>query len=239
MGSTRLPGKVLMKLEGKTILEHVVNRLKLSNYINDIIIATTLNEEDQKIVELAEKIHVNYFRGSEKDVLGRYYYAAKQFQSEIIVRITSDCPLVDYEILDKMLSIFIEKYNKNNIDYLSNTDVVETTFPRGLDIEIFTFNAIKKAFLEGKKEYEREHVTPYIYQNPNKFKLYGYMNDTNYSSYRLTVDTIEDFNVIKFIYDKCYSEKEYFNLNDVIEVLKDHPEIVKLNKYIKQKKLGE
>ncbi|MCB2310030.1 glycosyltransferase family protein [Clostridium tagluense] len=237
MGSTRLPNKVLMKFEEKTILEHVINRLKLSGYINDIIIATTLNEEDEKIVKLAEKIHVNYFRGSEEDVLGRYYYAAKQFQSEIVVRITSDCPLVDYEILDKMLIIFIERYTESNIDFLSNTDVVESTFPRGFDIEIFTFKALEKTYFEANKQYQREHVTPYIYQNPDKFKLCGYANDVNYSNYRLTVDTIEDFNLIKFIYNKCYNENKYFNLNAVLELLKSHPEITDINKNIKQKQL--
>lgn len=239
MGSERLPGKVLMTLQKKTILEHIVNRLRLSNNINDIIIATTINQEDEKIIELAKKINVKYFTGSEKDVLGRYYYAAKEYKSDIIIRITADCPLIDYEVLDKMLNIFIERHNEENIDFLSNTDVVEETFPRGLDIEIFTFAAIKRAFYEGKKEYEREHVTPYIYKNPNIFKLHGYMNEVNYSNYRLTVDTMEDFNLVKFIYDKCYSEKKYFNLNDVIEVFNDYPEIVNLNKDIKQKKLGE
>lgn len=237
IGSTRLPSKVLMKLEDKTILEHIVNRVKLSKYVNDIIIATTVNTEDEKIVKLAEKINVKYFRGSEEDVLGRYYHAAKQFESEIVVRITSDCPLVDYEILDKMLIVFIEKYNKGNIDFLSNTDVVEATFPRGFDIEIFTFKALEKTFLEANKKYQREHVTPYIYENPDKFKLHGFANDVNNSNYRLTVDTIEDFNVIKFIYSKCYSENKYFNLKDVLQLLRSYPEITDINKSIEQKQL--
>lgn len=239
MTSTRLPGKVLMELQHKTMLEHIVNRLRLSHYINDIIIATTNNKEDEPIVKLAKKNNFKYYQGSEENVLERYYYAAQKYGSEIIIRITSDCPLVDYEIVDKMLVIFMEKYNENNVDFLSNTDVVEATFPRGLDVEIFTFKALKKAFLEAEKDYQKEHVTPYIYENPDKFKLNGYINEFNYSVYRLTVDTIEDFNLVKFIYDKCYVENKYFNLKDVIKLLKCYPEIININKHVKQKELGE
>lgn len=235
MGSTRLPGKVLMKIKGITILEHLIKRLKLSKKIDDIIIATTINKEDEQIIEVAEKNNVNYFAGSEKDVLERYYLAANKFKSDIIIRITSDCPLMDYEILDKMLTLFKEKFNE--IDYLSNTDVVKNTFPRGFDIEIFKYELLEKIFNIATKEYEREHVTPYVYEHPSEFKLCGFKNEIDYSNYRLTVDTSEDFNVIKLIFDKCYKENGYFNLNDVINVLRTNPEIIEINKEIHQKKL--
>ena len=237
VGSTRLPGKILKEICGKTILHHEIDRLKKCKEIDEIVIATTDKEDDDKIVNEAKKLSVKYFRGSENDVLSRFYYSAKENNADIIVRVTSDCPCIDFEILDKMLIYFKEKYKEKQVDYLSNT--IKRTYPRGYDIEIFTFSALEKSYINAEKEYEREHVTPYIYDKTNNFLKLSFENKEDYSEYRVTLDTIEDFIVIKNIFENLYYKNPYFKLNDVVQYLNDNLHIVDINKHIEQKKLGE
>lgn len=237
VGSTRLPGKILKEICGKTILHHEIDRLKKCKEIDEIVIATTDKEDDDKIVNEAKKLSVKYFRGSENDVLSRFYYAAKENNADIIVRVTSDCPCIDFEILDKMLIYFKEKYKEKQVDYLSNT--IKRTYPRGYDIEIFTFSALEKSYINAEKEYEREHVTPYIYDKTNNFLKLSFENKEDYSKYRVTLDTIEDFIVIKNIFENLYYKNPYFKLNDVVQYLNNNLHIVDINKHIEQKKLGE
>ena len=237
VGSTRLPGKILKEICGKTILHHEIDRLKKCKEIDEIVIATTDKEDDDKIVNEAKKLSVKYFRGSENDVLSRFYYAAKENSADIVVRVTSDCPCIDYEILDKMLIYFKDKYKEKQVDYLSNT--IKRTYPRGYDIEIFTFSALEKSYINAKKEYEREHVTPYIYDKTNNFLKLSFENKEDYSEYRVTLDTIEDFIVIKNIFENLYYKNPYFKLNDVVQYLNNNLHIVDINKHIEQKKLGE
>ena len=237
VGSTRLPGKILKEICGKTILHHEIDRLKKCKEIDEIVIATTDKEDDDKIVNEAKKLSVKYFRGSENDVLSRFYYAAKENNADIIVRVTSDCPCIDFEILDKMLIYFKDKYKEKQVDYLSNT--IKRTYPRGYDIEIFTFSALEKSYINAKKEYEREHVTPYIYDKTNNFLKLSFENKDDYSNYRVTLDTIEDFIVIKNIFENLYYKNPYFKLNDVVQYLNNNLHIVDINKHIEQKKLGE
>lgn len=234
LGSSRLPGKVMKKICGKTVLEHVYERLKLSKYLNDIVIATTDKDEDKKIIGLCEELGINYFVGSEDDVLSRYYNCAKKYNIDLVVRITSDCPLIDSKILDEMLSFYIN----NKYDLVTNAgDEIYRTYPRGLDIEIFSFNLLKTAYLKANQNYEKEHVTPYIYENG--FNIYYYKNDKNYSKYRLTLDTKEDFELINKIYYELYNDNRGFFLEDIIKVLEDNPKLELINKDIKQKKLKE
>lgn len=235
--STRLPGKVMKIIKNKTILGHVITRIKKAKNVSDVIIATTDKHSDDIIVEEAKKLNVKYFRGSEEDVLSRYYYAAKDNKSDIIIRITSDCPVIDPKIIDIMVEEFLEYQQKEHIDYLSNT--VERTFPRGLDIEILKFDILERCFYDADKDYEREHVTPYIYLNEGKFKIKQYKNTLDYSNYRWTLDTIEDFQVIEKIYDNLYREDELFYFEDILKFIIDHPEIAAINKDIEQKKLGQ
>lgn len=237
VGSTRLPGKILKEICGKTILHHEIDRLKKCKEIDEIVIATTDKKDDDKIVNEAKKLSVKYFRGSENDVLSRFYYAAKENNADIIVRVTSDCPCIDFEILDKMLIYFKDKYKEKQIDYLSNT--INRTYPRGYDIEIFTFSALEKSYINAEKEYEREHVTPYIYDKTNNFLKLSFENKDDYSNYRVTLDTIEDFIVIKNIFENLYYKNPYFKLNDVVQYLNNNLHIVDINKHIEQKKLGE
>lgn len=235
LGSTRLPGKVLKKMCGKTVLEHDINRLKQAKNIDEIVIATTTKKEDDAIVDEAKRLNVKYFRGSEQDVLSRYYYAAKENKADIVIRVTSDCPCLDYKILDNMIKEFLNNLDK--YDYFSNT--ILRTFPRGYDIEIFSFVALENAFMNAKLSYEREHVTPYLYNESNNYKIGYYKYKNDYSKYRVTLDTVEDFEVINKIYNKLYNCETPFLLEEVIKFLKDNPDVVEINDSVEQKKLGE
>jgi spore coat polysaccharide biosynthesis protein SpsF len=227
MGSSRLPGKVLLRLGDKTVLNHVIDRVKTAGV--EVVIATSDKPQDDAIEAEANRCGAGCFRGSENEVLSRYYYAAKEAGADLVVRITSDCPLYDGELLAKMLAC------RQDEDYLSN--VIERTFPRGLDTEIFTFKALEKTFNEAQKDFEKEHVTPYIYQNPDKFHIRHYKGDEDNSGLRWTLDTPEDFTMIKAVYDELY-QGEVFSSQKVLNLLKAKPEISELNAHIEQKKLA-
>lgn len=235
IGSTRLPGKILKELSGKPVLWHVVNRLSYSKLCNKIVVATTTEPEDDKVEYFCAENNFPYYRGSSDNVLSRYYEAAKIFGSDIIIRITSDCPLIDPDIIDKMLEQFISE--KSNIDYMSN--VFTRTFPRGLDTEIFTFDALEKSFSNAVNQNELEHVTPYIYQHPEIFKIKNFANNKDLSFHRWTVDTVEDFKLINSIYENLYIPEKIFLLNDILKLFDKHPELIKINQNVKQKNLGE
>lgn len=234
IGSTRLPGKVLKKICGKTILEHDIDRLKRVKNIDEIVIATTTLEKDNVIVKEAKRLGIKYFRESEENVLSRYYYAAKENNAEVIVRVTSDCPLIDSEITESIIQYYVD--NSSKYDYVSNT--IKRTYPRGLDTEVFSINALKKAFNEATLDSNKEHVTPYIWSNPNIFRLGYFINNVDYSDLRWTLDTKEDFELINRIYGYLYEEKgNDFNMNEILDLYKKHPELKKINENIEQKKL--
>lgn len=233
-GSTRLPGKVLKNICGKTVLEHDVERLRKIRNIDEIVIATTDKENDNKIVEEALRLKVKYFRGSEDDVLSRYYYAAKKYKADVVVRVTSDCPLIDYEVSEKIIQYYLD--NNDKYDYVSNT--IKRTYPRGLDTEVFSFRTLEKAFNESKLQRDREHVTPYIWDNSKIFKLYYYKNDIDYSELRWTLDTEEDFQLINKIYDLLYPHMiSEFRFKDILDLYNDYPELKSINANIEQKKV--
>ncbi|MDR5659781.1 glycosyltransferase family protein [Serpentinicella sp. ANB-PHB4] len=233
MGSSRLPGKVMKKLKGKTVLQHVIDRVKQSKMIDEIVIATTVHERDDAIENEALNCGVKVYKGNEEDVLSRYYYAAKENEIDIILRITSDCPLIDPFIMDSVIT----NYLKGDYDIVTNagSDLSQRTFPRGLDIEIFSDDILKKAFNNAKQTYQREHVTPYIYEHSEK--IFYHKNDINYSNYRLTLDTEEDFELITQIYNRLYKGKHDFYLNELIELIIQEPALYYINSQIKQKKL--
>ncbi len=235
IGSTRLPGKILKELSGKSVLWHVVNRLSHSKLCNKIVIATTTEPEDDVVENYCVENNFPYYRGSSENVLSRYYETAKVFGAEIIIRITSDCPLIDPEIIDKMLEQFLSE--KSKIDYMSN--VFPRMFPRGLDTEIFTCDALEISFNNAVNQNDLEHVTPYIYQHPEKFKIKNFANDKDLSFHRWTIDTTEDYELIKSIYNKLYESGKIFLLNDILKLFDEHPELIKINQNVKQKNLGE
>lgn len=233
MGSTRLPGKILKTVNGKTLLEYQIERVKQAKTIDQIIIATTVKESEQPIVELCDKIGIEYYRGSEEDVLSRYYETAQTFGADVIVRLTSDCPIIDPEVIDKVVNQYLD--NQSTVDYVSNT--LERTYPRGLDTEVFSFAALTKAYHEAILPRDKEHVTVYFYTNPDLFKLQGLKNDQDYGSYRWTVDTEEDFELIQLILNELYNPNKTFLLEDVIKLITEHPEWNEINAHIEQKKL--
>jgi spore coat polysaccharide biosynthesis protein SpsF len=235
MGSTRLPGKVMKDLKGKSVLWHVIERVKQAKNIDQIIIATTTHKRDKIIFDKAKKWGVKAYQGSEEDVLARYYGAANKYEVNTVIRITSDCPLIDPQVIDEI----VEYYHNNDYTLVTNAgdDLNKRTYPRGLDTEVFSFDVLEKAYNKAEKKYQREHVTPYIYENYNDI-LY-YKNNEDLSNYRITLDTKEDFELIKVLYDKLYQGKHDFYLKDIIEVFKKNPELININKKVEQKKLGE
>ncbi|WNS75211.1 glycosyltransferase family protein [Bacillus sp. DTU_2020_1000418_1_SI_GHA_SEK_038] len=233
MGSTRLPGKILKTVKGKPLLKYQIERVKQAKAIDQIIIATTTKESEQPIVDLCEKMGINYYRGSEEDVLSRYYEAAQKFDVDVIVRLTSDCPIIDPKVIDKVVNKYVN--NQSSFDYVSNT--LERTYPRGLDTEVFSFEALNKAYHEAVLTRDKEHVTAYFYTNPHLFKLQGLKNEKDYGNYRWTVDTEEDFELIRLILGELYNPNKTFHLEDVIKLLNDYPEWNEINAHIEQKKL--
>lgn len=234
MGSTRLPEKVMKTLQGKTVLEHVIERVKQSKLIDEIIIATTAHERDAVIESEALRCGVKAFRGSEDDVLSRYYYAAKENNLDVVIRITSDCPLIDPRIINDIVFF----YKTNNYDIITNagSDERKRTYPRGLDVEIFSFDILENAYNNASEKYQREHVTPYIYEvTQNKF---FYKNQNDYSKYRWTLDTEEDFELIKEIYKTLYKGVHDFYLDDIISLINEQPRLELINAHIEQKKLN-
>ncbi|GIN64065.1 hypothetical protein J27TS8_40580 [Robertmurraya siralis] len=229
MGSTRLPGKVLKKVLGKTLLEYQVERVLRAHTIDEIIIATTTKKEDDQIVDMCKQLSINYYRGSEHDVLSRYYEAAKKFEVDIIVRLTSDCPLIDPEIIDKTVQVFLQ----GKFDYVSNSII--RTYPRGMDTEVFSFQGVSEINKNAVKNYEREHVTPYWYERPENYRIKVVSHYTDLSKYRLTVDTIEDFKLISNIISSVYIKNRHYTLEDIIKVISDNPDWLLINSHINQK----
>ena len=233
MGSTRLPGKIMKPLIDKPVLRHVIERVKQVKEADEIIIATTTNKEDDIIEKEALDNNVKVYRGSEDDVLSRYFEAAHHYSLDVIVRITSDCPLIDPLIINDMLNV----YDQLAHDVMTNAGIDESqrTFPRGLDTEIFSFSVLKDAQAYAEKIYQREHVTPYLYENTNN--IYYYKNSVDWSGYRITLDTKEDFDLIQGIFKQLYEGKHNFFLKDIINVLNEDKALASLNKHVKQKKL--
>lgn len=237
LGSTRLPGKILKEVSGMPILWHVVNRLSYSKLIDEIIIATTDLAEDDRVQDFCERNNILFYRGSSEDVLSRYYETASKFEAGAIIRITSDCPVIDPVIIDRMLEYYLKENLSGSMDYLNN--VMPRTFPRGLDTEIFSFRALALAHHDAKQFYEREHVTPYIYNHPEIFTLKSFTSEKDHSAYRWTVDTQEDFLLIEKIYTSLYKKNNLFLLPDILKLFEEQPQLIKINQSVKQKNLGE
>ena len=229
MGSTRLPGKIMKILAGRTVLGHVLERCRAIPSVDQVIVATTDLPEDEAVCQEAERSGVEFYRGSSGDVLSRYYHAAQTSQADIIVRVTSDCPLLDPYISNEVILDF----QRGAYDYSSSEG-----FPRGMDTEVFTFRVLEQAYCEAKFDYEHEHVTPYLYRHPEKFDLRTFRSEHDNSEYRLTLDTEEDWTLISQIYERLH-KGGIFKLADVLELLKKEPELALINGHIVQKRLGE
>ena len=231
-GSIRLPGKILMKIQNKPILYYVINQVQHSKKITKIIVATTKNKQDDQIVNFSSSFGIDIFRGDENDVLDRYYQCAKELSSKIFVRITSDCPLIDPNLID----CCIDEFTKNNYDYFSNIHKKDgnlwtynpSGYPMGFAVEVFSFDALKTAWINSKKLSEREHVTLYILNHPEKFKIGNIENTIDHSDIRLTLDHKEDFDLIKIVIEH-FPKNEIFNLQKIISFIENKPKLKNIN----------
>jgi spore coat polysaccharide biosynthesis protein SpsF len=221
-----------MDLGGQTVLARVVRRLSRASLVDEIVVATTCATLDLAIVDECRHLGVNVFRGEENDVLDRYHHAAERMDAEGIVRITSDCPLIDPEITDHAIRSFLDQ----RPDYASNA--LQRTYPRGLDTEVMTREALARAWREAHMPYQRSHVTPYLYENPDRFTLLAVKGPVDFSDHRWTLDTPEDLAFIRAVYDR-FDNDDTFTWHDVLLVLQREPELVELNRGVMQKALHE
>lgn len=226
MGGSRLPGKVMADIAGRPMLAHIIERVKHCSRIDNIVIATTGLLQDKGILAYADSHDISAYAGKQDDVLDRYYHAAKSESADIIVRITADDPLKDPEIIDLALD---HMQSTPGLDYVSNT--IEPTYPEGLDIEVFTFQALESAHNKAVLASEREHVTPYIWKNPFRFKVMNFTHHKDLSFMRWTVDYEEDLRFIRKIYDRLYRGK-IFLMQEILDLLEQEPELMEINKGI-------
>ena len=232
MRSTRLPGKVLKDLGGETVLGTVIHRTQRATLLDEVVVATSVLPADDAIQRECERLSVPCFRGDETDVLDRYYHAAQKFAADAIVRITADCPLIDPELIDVTVRAFLDQ----SPDYATNAMV--ETYPRGLDVEVFSREALARAWRSAGKPYQRSHVTPYLYEEPGRFKVISLTAHGNYSGHRWTLDTAEDLEVIRGIY-RHFNQRASIGWRDVLGLVENQPELAGANSQIKQKSLHE
>jgi spore coat polysaccharide biosynthesis protein SpsF len=232
MGSTRLPGKVMKDIGGETMLARVVGQARRAKLLHELVVATTINPTDEAIVDECQRLHVAVYRGNEDDVLDRYYQAATLHRGDTIVRITSDCPLIDPTVVDKVIGAFLAEAP----DYASN--VIERTYPLGLDTEVMSMSTLTRAWQGARQAYERVHVTPYIYENPELFRLLHVKAQADYSHHRWTVDMPEDLAFVRAVYRRLGND-EYSSWEDVLDLLEKDPSLAQINSHIRQKALLE
>lgn len=228
MTSSRLPGKILMEVLGKPLLQLMIERVQQASCIDSVVLATTTNKEDDPTEELGKSMGVEVFRGSEEDVLDRFYRAADRSGGEHIMRLTGDCPLIDPDFLDELADFYVA----GGYDYAANC--VEPTLPDGLDAEIISIEALRETHRKATRAPHKEHVTLYVRDNADQFKIGTWKNSEDYSYLRWTVDNKEDFKLVKTLLEGVATAKPDFRMKDIIAFLKQHPEISEINAHIKR-----
>lgn len=235
MGSSRLPGKVLMEVLGHPILKFLVERLRRIPLLDDVVIATTVHSADDLICEFAKSKGISFFRGSEEDVLDRVLCAAKYFNTDLIVEFTGDCPLLDPKESQKVIEFFLN--NSNQYDYVSN--ILTRTYPRGLDTQIFPVSVLEEVSKKTNDPIDRENVSLYIYEHPKEYRC-GNVEapyEITWPELRLTLDTIEDFKLIKTIFERLYPINPLFSTINIITLLCQDEKLLMLNKHVQQKEI--
>lgn len=232
MGSTRLPGKALIDIGGMSMLARVVRRVQRARTIAGVVVATTVGAADDAIVAECARLGVPTTRGSEDDVLDRYYQAAVAHQAQVIVRITSDCPLIDPDVID----LVVQAFQQAAPDYASNT--LERRYPRGLDLEVFSFAALEQAWREAAEPYQRAHVTPFLYQHPERFRMLAVSGADDHSAHRWTVDTPEDLAFVRAVYARL-GDADAFSWRAVLDLIEREPALAAINAHIEQKELRQ
>jgi spore coat polysaccharide biosynthesis protein SpsF len=220
-----------MPILDSPMLWYIFERLKKSTFITKLLVATSLNKKDGAIVDFCGQNHIECYRGSETDVLDRFYQAARVFRADIIVRFTADCPLIDPAVADKV----IEEYLKNTASFDGASNVIKRTYPRGLDTEVFSMSSLEKAHKEAKDNYYREHVTAFMYGYPAVFKFISVENEQDLSDLRWTVDEEADLRFVKEVYARLYRKDKIFTVLDVLRILEQEPALIEINKNVIQK----
>jgi len=223
MGSSRLPGKVLKPILGRPMLKLQIERLRRCKRIDRLVVATSVNPEDQAIADLCQRVGVDCFRGDPENVLDRFYRAAKRYNPGHVVRLTGDCPLADPALIDDLVGFYLS----HGCDYASNCH--EPSLPDGLDAEIFSFSALEQAWKEADLPSHLEHVTPFIRAHPERFKIACYKYHTDLSHLRWVVDEPEDLEFVRWVYEALYPIKPEFGTEDILALLERRPELLKLN----------
>ena len=231
MRSSRLPGKVMLPILGKPMLALMIERIQRVTQIDEIVIATTTDSSCDVIVELAEQLGVGSYRGSEDDVLDRVLRTAQSVEADLIIETTGDCPLIDPETISKV----IEAFKSNEVDYCAN--FLELTYPSGMEAQVFPVKVLAEVADLTDDSADREHVSLYIYEHPEKYRLLNVASNLPPKAveYRLTVDTIEDFNLVKKIYEQLYLHKPDFSLNDILDLLERDPKLAEMNREVQDK----
>ena len=252
VGSSRLPGKVLLDIDGKTMLERVVGRTRGSKWIDEVIVATTVELADDEIESLCAARGYPCYRGSSSDVLDRYYQAARLFRADVIVRITADCPVIDPGVIDQTIEAFFDNpvpdknsgpdapTNRYPWDFAANRlpPPWKRTFPIGLDTEVCTFEALERAWKEAGEPHQREHVMPYLYEQEGRFRVLQIDHDPDYGALRWTVDTAEDLELVRRIYTH-FGGREDFSWKEVLALLEEHPELREINAGVRHKSVRD
>lgn len=233
MTSTRLPGKVLLPLAGEPMLTRLIERLRRVRRADGIVVATTTNATDDPIAALCAQLGVPCHRGSEHDVLSRYADAARVHGADVVVRITSDCPLIDPALIDQTIAAFDE----GGSDYVSN--MLPPTWPYGMAVEVFSAAALAQAHAEATQAAEREHVTPFLYWHPERYRLRNVASPVDLSHHRWTVDTPEDYALVSRLFDHLMPNRPNFTQADVLALLEQHPDWIAINQHIRQKPATE
>jgi len=225
MGSTRLPGKVLREINDRPLLTYQLDRISKSKKLDKVVVATSILEKDDAIEGFCKDYGVACYRGSENDVMSRYYNCAKLYNPNVVVRMTADCPLIDPEIIDKV----IQKFENDSVDYCGNTVPPETSkFPDGSDIEVFSMQALERANLTVEDKHRREHVTFQFWQDQN-YTSSQYTQDKDWSNYRITVDYPEDFEVVNYIFNVFKAKRIFGSLNEIVDIIDNNKEIKEKN----------
>ncbi len=233
MTSTRLPGKVLLPLAGEPMLMRLMERLRRVQRADGIVIATTTNVTDDPIAAMCAQQGVPCHRGSELDVLSRYADAARLHAADVVVRITSDCPLIDPALIDQLIAV----YEEGDSDYVSN--MLPPTWPYGMAVEVFSATALAQAHAEATQDAEREHVTPFIYWHPQRYRLRNVASPVALSHHRWTVDTPEDYELVRRLFDHLLPTNPHFTQADVLALLDAHPDWIAINQHVQQKPATE
>jgi len=231
MGSTRLPGKVMEPLAGRPMIGHVVERARHIPSVDQVVVATSTLKHEQPLINYLVQQSVPVFCGPEEDVLARYYEAALEHAADVIVRITADCPLLSPQVSERVVAA----YQKQQCDYVSNT--IERTYPRGLDTEVLSFEALEHSHHAATHPAEREHVTRHILQRLTSFRHHAVTDDIDRSNLRWTVDETDDLTFARKVFAALYSQKPTFEYQDVLALLDEHPEWAQINQHVEQKKL--